>query len=292
VRGELFKALGAYSEAGCQALAPVAAALGLPVPSGADHTELFSFQLYPYASVYTGPDGMLGGEAADRVAGFWRAMGFTPPAEPDHLASLLGLYAACFDAEDERARHLRHALLWEHLLSWLPAWLARLAELAPTPYVRWGRLLQAALLAEAEELGPPADLPLHLRVSRAVEGMDTVLAAARSGVIVTRADLGRAARVLSLGLRQGERRYAFHGLLAQDGPAVFDCLAGEARRQAALYRSLPTAWQPVVDHWALRAETTAGKVARLAVEAGRCSVGSFLDEERVQLVAKPRRTRL
>ena len=265
--GELFRALGAYCEADSTAAAPVAAALGLPIPSRAEHTELFIFQLYPYASVYTGTDGMLGGEAADRVAGFWRAAGVTPPAEPDHLAALLGFYAACADADAEHARHLRHALLWEHLLSWLPAWLARLPEVAPRPYVRWGRLLRAALRAEAEELGPPADLPLHLRMAPAADGTNALLAAACSGVIVTRTDLGRAARALRLGLRHGERRYAIEALLTQDAPAVLDWLAGEARRQAALHRSLTPSWRPVAEHWASRAEATAVGLARLAEEA-------------------------
>lgn len=45
-----------------------------------------------YASVYLGPDGALGGEGTDRAAGFWRAIGITPPAEPDHLTALLSLY--------------------------------------------------------------------------------------------------------------------------------------------------------------------------------------------------------
>ncbi|HAC46500.1 MAG TPA: hypothetical protein DCF65_10605, partial [Chloroflexi bacterium] len=85
-------------------------------------------QLWPYASIYVGAEGKLGGEARDRVAGFWRALHLTPPAEPDHLAALLGLYATLADMEaaeqDPARRQLRRssrqALLWEHLLSWLP----------------------------------------------------------------------------------------------------------------------------------------------------------------------------
>ena len=57
------------------------------------YMDLFGFQLYPYASVYLGSEGMLGGEARDRIAGFWRAIGEPPPSEPDHLAVLLALYA-------------------------------------------------------------------------------------------------------------------------------------------------------------------------------------------------------
>ena len=259
---ELVRALAAYCEAPGHGLAD---ALGLPLPSPSDEAELFSFQLYPYAAVYMGAQGMLGGEAQDRVAGFWRASGMEPPPEPDHLAALLALYATFAEAGGERARHLRHALLWEHLLAWLPAWLRRLDEVAPESYRAWGSLLGDALLAEAEELGPPAALPLHLRMAPAPGGLSTLFAAAISGVIVTRFDLARCAREVGLGLRQGERRYALEALLSQDCPRVIGWLAGEADRQADLHRSLPPAWRPVADHWAQRASATAGELRKAAV---------------------------
>ena len=66
--------------------------LGEP-PSASEYTETFVFQLYPYASVYLGAEGMLGGEARDRVAGFLSALGLAPPHEPDHLSTLLATYA-------------------------------------------------------------------------------------------------------------------------------------------------------------------------------------------------------
>ena len=278
---ELLRALAWYCEApdlhpprSARGSRVVAAALELALPTAAEHTELFGFQLYPYASVYTGAEGLLGGEARDRVAGFWRALGVTPPAEPDHLASLLGLHAALAGEAGERARHSRHALLWEHLLSWLPPWLARLAELAPPSYAGWGSLVRDALLAEVEELGPPAATPLHLRLAPPPGGGEVLLVAVQSGVVLTRADLARAARDLGLGLRQGERRFILDALVAQDATAVLNWLAREAGRQAALYRSAPAAWRPVVDHWASRAESTAGALLRLAGEAselvGRC----------------------
>ena len=96
-RAELFRALGAV--AGDPADARTAcAALGLPVPGNAEHTEVFVLNCPPYASVYLGAEGGLGGEAADRVAGFWRAIGVPPPAEPDHLTALLSLYARLGEA--------------------------------------------------------------------------------------------------------------------------------------------------------------------------------------------------
>jgi len=123
---ELFRALGALAEPPAPEHRTLAAALGLgEPPAAADHDDLFTFQLYPYASVYLGAEGMLGGEARDRIAGFWRALGQSPPAEPDHLSVLLALYAQLSDLEaaagepaaSERWRHARKALLWEHLLS-------------------------------------------------------------------------------------------------------------------------------------------------------------------------------
>ena len=86
-RWELFRALGAV--AGDPADARTAcAALGWAGPDNAEHTEVFVLNCPPYAAVYLGAEGGLGGDAADRAAGFWRAIGLAPPGEPDHLTAL------------------------------------------------------------------------------------------------------------------------------------------------------------------------------------------------------------
>lgn len=266
---ELLRALAAYCEAPTPA---VARALELPASTAAEHAALFLFQLYPHASVYLGAEGMLGGEAGDRAAGFWRAVGLEPPADADHLAGLLGLYAA-FAEEGEPARHPRRALLWEHLLSWLPAWLARVEEVASEAYQCWSRLLRAALVAEAEEMGRPEARPVPLRSSPAPERIVDVLAAGRSGVILARADLVRAAGDLGLGLGQGERRRMLEDLLAQESRPVASWLAGECRRQARVQRSQPVAWRPVTEEWSARAERMAAWLERLAAGSVRASGG-------------------
>src|SRR5215218_10083041 len=125
---ELFRALAVLAEPPTGDAARLAELLEFAgPPTEEEYTELFIFQLYPYASVYLGTEGMMGGEARDRIGGFWRALGQMPPAEPDHLSVMLALYVRLVELEENEAsragragwRNARRAFLWEHLLSWL-----------------------------------------------------------------------------------------------------------------------------------------------------------------------------
>jgi TorA maturation chaperone TorD len=266
---EIFRALGALSESPRPELQEVASLLGMgPLPERAAHADLFLLQLYPYASVYLGAEGMMGGEAADRIAGFWRALGQTPPPDPDQLALLLGFHArlgeleagtssgeaappvpstaaspAAETAERVRWRHVREAFFWEHLMSWLPLFLAKLESLEGEVdefYRRWGALLREALHEEAAVLRPTtpgAWLPLHLREAPELADprrdgsaafVGALLSPVRCGMILTRADLARGARALGLPARPGERRAALETLLEEDAAGALAWLAAEA----------------------------------------------------------------
>lgn len=281
-RAELFRALGMLVEPPTRAHDQVSAALGLDGPaSAADHADVFLFAAYPYASVYLGAEGMLGGEARDRVAGFWRALGLTPPNEPDHATALLGLYAALLDSESAahdagsgaRAalrRQSRHALLWEHVLPWMVAWLAKVIEIAPPSYASWARLVAEALQREAADLGPPASMPVALREAPALPDDDdardawiaALLAPARSGVLLLRPDLRRAAQDLGLGVRAGERAFMLRSLLEQDPAAMADWLVAEAGRWAHDHGRLVPASGPVASFWRQRAAACAAAITR------------------------------
>ncbi len=286
---ELFRALAVLAEPPREETVRVAEVLELGDRPRADaYTELFLMQLYPYASVYLGAEGMLGGEARDRVAGFWRALGETPPAEPDHLASLLALYARLAEHETSRPpgrrrdayRRARTALVWEHLLSWVPWYLIKLEELAPPVYGAWGRLVGAALHDVARELSLPAGLPLHLREAPALDvpsatGAEAffqqLLVPVRSGVILTRTDLARCAEELGLGLRAGERRFALRALLGQDAPGVVAWLRSEAHGWGARCVAGDDRFALITRFWRNRAHAAAealGTAGRLVVEAG------------------------
>lgn len=283
---ELFRALAVLAEPPAPESAPVARALELgALPEASEHTEVFVFQLYPYASVYLGAEGMLGGEARDTVAGFWRALGQTPPAEPDHLSVMLALYAqlreletdARDDARRESWQRARTAYLWEHLLSWLPAYLSKLREIAPPFYRRWGELLFDALLEEARATAEAkAQLSLHLRERTAglsdpregatAEFLQTLLSPVRSGMILVRSDLIRAARQLELGLRVGERKYVLESLLAQDARGVLGWLAREAHAWGERHRKQRETLGAIALAWESKATASAQLLEELSQE--------------------------
>lgn len=271
---ELFRALAVLAEPPQPEAARLAEALGLgPLPDASEYTELFVFQLYPYASVYLGAEGMLGGEARDRIAGFWRALGQTPPHEPDHLTVMLALHAHLIELEEKEGdrvrranwRRARKAFLWEHLLSWLPAYLSKLEQIAPLFYCKWGEVLAKALLEEARAVGEQESLPLHLRAApglidprsgETTEFLQSLLCPARSGMILVRSDLTRAARKLGIGLRLGERLFILRALFDQDAAGILEWLAEEASVWVKHHRQYRNALGKVAEAWEEKAEAT------------------------------------
>jgi hypothetical protein len=272
----LIRALGVLCEQPGHVSDGIASLLGLGPPDPVDHTELFVHQLPPYASIYLGSQGKIGGDARERIAGFWRALGMTPPVEPDHLAALLGLWATLIDVASDQTEPARRllvdhslvALIWEHLASWLYPYLARVADIAVEPYPSWAAMLQT-LITRAP--GPePADraLPRHFDTEPepgSDDLVDLVLTPVKSGIILTRADLKRAATDLGLGLRIGERVFALRSLLDQDHQPVVEWLAREARRQAGTLDGMPGP-NVLTSHWASRARITASSLEGLLAE--------------------------
>ncbi len=278
---ELLRTLATLAEPPVPEHRPLAEILRLGrAPDRAAFTDLFELQLYPYGSFYLGAEGLLGGEARDRIAGFWRALGETPPAEPDHLSTMLALQARLAELEEEATaaaardgwRQARRAWLWEHLLSWLPPFCDKASAIGPPYYQRWAALVMAALAEEAAAVGGQDTLSLHLReappmVDPRRDGGEAFLAAllapVRSGLVLVRTDLERAARELGLGCRAGERRFALRALLDQDATAVLWWLSRFAAAAARRYRYLdPTeGW---AEFWSGRAAGCAELLGELA----------------------------
>lgn len=215
----------------------------------------------------------MGGEARDRVAGFWRALEGDPPEEPDHLSTLLATYARLIEAEEKAEgsvdaaawRKARHACLWEHILSWALPFLIKLRQIAPPFYRGWAEIFESALAKESAMLGPPQRTPLALRAAaplpdpRTTDGasfISALLSPVRSGLVLTRSDLVRATRDLGLGLRVGERAFILKAMLAQGPRDTLDWLASEARDWQRLHDRSGGIAPEVADFWAERAHRT------------------------------------
>jgi hypothetical protein len=191
---------------------------------------------------------MRGGESADRVAGFWRALGLAAPAEPDHLTTLLHLYAYLGEAASEVRRpqtrdsleRMSQVLLWEHLWSWIPGYLEAVADLGLPALSGWAHLLFEVVGTELLDCTPDigGSLPAALRDAPPAlaptddldELVDGLVAPVCSGMVLTGARLAAASRHLGLGRRVGGRRFSLHSMIEQDGVEVLGWLVTEAQR--------------------------------------------------------------
>lgn len=284
--GELLLALGAICDSP-QAAQPATIALGLGPLSPEAHTSAFVLNCPPYASIHLGIEGQLGGEAADRVAGFWRVLGLTVPTEPDHLASLLALHAqlgcAAADAATPTARRAaetaRSALLWEHLWPWVPGYCQAVADLGCDSLGGWATMLHTALAADTTDLladavaGPVGTLPAALRAAPAplvaetdLDGvLGALVAPIRSGIVLTRASVTRGCRTVGVGLRIAERRFALRAMFEQDPPGTLSWLAGEAHQWSGRHRRAGT--DRACRWWAQRASDTAAFMASVSQQS-------------------------
>ncbi|MXX34249.1 MAG: hypothetical protein F4107_13085 [Gemmatimonadetes bacterium] len=287
---EVLRALGSLIESPAAEHARVAAALGLPaVPAAAEHARVVAQQRYPHASVYLGAEGMMGGEALDRVAGFRRALGLRRQRGPqrgttasaDHLASLLGLLASVDEWRREESDGARKALLaqarvtlvWEHLASWTGPYLASFERCGAPFYEAWASLLGDSLARLGRELAFPRYLPAALRAAPELadprrEGgaafVGALLAPARTGVILLRDDLLRLADETGLACRAGERRYVLNSFLAQDPGVALAWLAAHAENWSGRVASAGPA--PIARWWTERAKATARVLRELATD--------------------------
>ena len=278
-RPELIRALGAFCEPPTSRLEPVVEALRLgSVPGRDEFTECFVLNAYPYASVYLGPEGQMGGEARSRIAGFWDALGLPVPAEPDHLTALLGLWASLLDRSREqqgqneaRAKLLGQAArtcVREHLAPWVFAFTAAVRRCGSSAYTAWAELLDRTLGA-AIEGGQP--LPCALRealpgLTRGDVGGSEVLTAlltpVRSGIVLLRTDLVAVGRRLNLATRVSERRYALEALLSQAPTETAQALAEHAAGWIAIGGAHPD--PEIGAFWRERASGTAALMSETA----------------------------
>jgi len=114
---------------------------------GSEHYQLFIHNVFPYETIFLGDDGLLGGTITEKVAAFYRRIGFQSASDEsaDHISSELEAMAyLCFaelDAVEDHIPHqihrihqLQRRLLDEHLLRWLPAFVIAVEQQTHTVY--------------------------------------------------------------------------------------------------------------------------------------------------------------
>ncbi len=280
---DLIKALGVFCENPSQEHLKISEVLGFTQrPSTRLYEEIFVLNLPPYASIYTACSGAIGDEAFGRISGFWRALGRDVPDEPDHLSRLLGLFASLDESqssEKEPARSVlirqsRVALLWEHLLPWLPMYLDRVESIgADTVYSDWAKLLSETLINEWKSLGPLEGLPIHLAVSPGLpdpreKGADSFISGLfsppQAGFILLPDDLDKLGAELEyFQLREG-RLSKLEDLLRE---APRETLIGLAELAYERSSDLTTKWDflgNIALHWKSRSRDSVGLLEQLA----------------------------
>ena len=223
----------------------------------AEHYELFHLQLPPVAGSYLHPRGLAGAEVAERIAESYRLSGFAPKLDDtsaDHLGVMLvhlsfatGAEAdALADGRDdvaERVAELTEAFIADHLMSWLPAWVAAVRDQPPGLWSAVSMLiwdLVSDQAASTEPVPTPELAPVNLEVllDRPSTGLRQIARALtvplQCGLFVTRTDITAVAREGGCPRGFGDRFMMLENLLA--GAAELGALPGVTRALQTVVR--------------------------------------------------------
>ena len=113
----------------------MATALAEPIDleaAAADHQHLFGFNVFPYASAFLDPSGLLGGPVSDSLIQEYQQSGYQPRSSEgaDHLGTELGFVAhlsrlesnAWINEDIDTANKLRERIsgfISDHIFRWL-----------------------------------------------------------------------------------------------------------------------------------------------------------------------------
>lgn len=280
---ELIRALGVFCETPSKEHVRLTRLLGFSqAPTSEQYVEIFLHKLPPYASLYTNIKGEMGGDAMERISGFWEVLRVDVPDEPDHLGSLLGLVALLEEAqslEKEPARAVliersRAALFWEHLLPWLPMYLERVESRGQgTVYAEWAELLTETLVCEMESLGPLEDLPRHLvaasgladpRCKGAAPFLASLFIPVRTGFILLPDDLSKLAEEVGISSEHQDQRSILEDLLRVAPKQTLDGLAEVILDRSHHWLQRWNSCGKITSHWKNRTEESVKLLKQLA----------------------------
>jgi TorA maturation chaperone TorD len=233
-------------------------------------TELFDFDLPPYASYYLSVGPVLGGEPVaflrDLLANYLPPQ--VQPAQPDSLAFLLRL-VSLLERNDSPQRAM--AIVYESLSPWIFTYAQAAQRFAPPGLSPIGRVLQEIYEQWRVELNAASALPYLLRSAplaapdtfEAKPLLDYLLSPVMSGLVIPRSELIRSARRHGLGVRPGGRRFSFESLLTTSPSQTLDILLNAVDEQLPWYDE---AHDPIACWWSARLKRTASLITDLRAQ--------------------------
>ena len=246
------------------------------------HSELFEFNVYPYASIFLDPSGMLNAPWSGFVTGVFEALGLETVlgaglAAPDHIGAQLEALAALLEREETvanspkaGARHAQQILLTEHLLPWLPCFVAAVKRADAGFYAEVARLTLELVLEHTQQLldSPPApfafpeaegDISYQSPAGKKGSGearqrLQDLITPARSGMFLSREDVRQLGRELGLPTRFAERSFMLETVVqgaadAEVLAALFAAFVQLAQQQKRVYKILETEYPLLNGFW-------------------------------------------
>jgi TorA maturation chaperone TorD len=249
----------------------------------ADHQHLFGFNLYPYQSIFLDSSGLLGGDITAGVLLAYEDAGFdvgVSSESADHighelrfLSYLCGLEAGSPGAGAIVAQ--QRAFLEGHLLRWLPVLVLAIRQERVPFYVSLARLTLDIVAEHWDslehepsvfKLPKPPNLLADERTGLK-EIVAYLLTPVTSGFFLSRDDIGRLARELSVPRGFGGRQQLLLNLLRSAAnyealPAVLELLGELIAAWIAGYQemSVRPELSPFSNVWLARATQTAGLI--------------------------------
>jgi len=257
------------------------------------HARLVLLGVPPYEGAFLAADGLLGGETTAEVRAHRALAGVGDPAghEPDHVGSELAWLAFLSGAEADAKRDgvdadrieqiiaLQRSALDDHLLRWVPQWVAHLRGQptrgdADSVYVRGAELTLAVLTEHRSALGG-ASLPWALPAAAPVledprAGLRAIAEhlciPCQCGGYLARDTIAGIGRSLDLPMTFGARADLLEGLLC--AAAQYQRIPDACAALDTLLAGWVAAWtSPWSAPWVERAGLTRAMLARVAAAA-------------------------
>jgi len=275
---------------------PLAAALTEPVnleEAAADHQHQFGFNVFPYASAFLDPSGLLGGAISDRHIQEYQQGGYRPRSSEgaDHIGNELGFIAhinrlesSAWTEEDAEAAHefkgRMSRLIDNHIFPWLAPFALAVRHQGNSFFIQVVDLTLESLDQQRRQYGRAKSKPLALPKTPPVadDNLNDIknisshlLTPLSSGIFLSRDDIGRLAQRLTLPRGFGQRRHMIENLFEsaityEQTPNLLSSLQRLLTNWEDEYRELAKQSGPTlqVEDWLSRVKESKKLISQLA----------------------------